>query len=140
MTLPIAIHLGATWMLVGLIWVVQIVVYPQFLRLRDHDFIDYHFAHCFRIGLIVAPLLFVEFASAGWLLYEGHREGAFLLSLVLMVGNWISTGLLQAPAHTRLMRAFDDLLIRRLIRSNWLRTVFWTVRGGLLFWAFTSPV
>lgn len=124
-------------MLVGLIWVVQIVVYPQFLRLREHEFIEYHFAHCFRIGLIVAPLLLAEFASAAWLLYQGHRESAFLVSLVLMVANWISTGLLQAPAHTKLMRAFDDPVIRRLIRSNWLRTVSWTARGVLVTGAFT---
>lgn len=137
MTLALAIHFAATWMLVGLIWVVQIVVYPQFLRLREHEFIEYHFAHCFRIGLIVAPLLLAEFASAAWLLYQGHRESAFLVSLVLMVANWISTGLLQAPAHTKLMRAFDDPVIRRLIRSNWLRTVSWTARGVLVTGAFT---
>ena len=136
LTLPIAIHLATTWMLAGLIWVVQILVYPQFLRLRDHEFKDYHFAHCFRIGVIVGPLLFVEFVSAAWLLYQGHREAAFLASLLPMVGNWISTALLQAPTHTKLMRGFDDAVIRRLIRSNWLRTFAWTVRGVLLVLAF----
>lgn len=125
-------------MLIGLIWVVQVLVYPQFLRLRDHTFTDYHFAHCFRIGLIVGPLLFLEFASAAWLLYLGDREPAFLTSLVLMVGNWVSTALLQAPAHTKLMRGFDELVIRRLILSNWLRTVAWTGRGILVTWAFLA--
>ena len=43
------IHLAATWMLVGLIWVVQILVYPQFLRIPGETFKPYHATHCFRI-------------------------------------------------------------------------------------------
>ena len=119
-------------MLVGLIWVIQVVVYPQFLRVAEKEFIPFHFGHCLRIGLLIAPLLAAETITAAALLYQGHREPAFLISASLMPVNWLSTAVFQAPTHVHLMDGFDADLIRRLIRSNWLRTMAWTVRGLLL--------
>lgn len=132
MILCLLIHLAVTWILVGLIWVVQIVVYPQFLRAGQAEFQGYHFAHCSRIGFVVAPLLLLEAASAALLLYLGMRDPAFLVSVALMAGNWLCTAALQAPQHTRLMHGYDAALIRRLIRGNWLRTLAWTARGVLV--------
>jgi len=128
----LSIHLAVTWMLVGLIWVVQVLVYPQFRRVAPAEFRDYHFAHCFRIGLIVAPLLFVETATAAWLLYVGQRALLFILSTGLIPVVWLSTAVFQAPIHTRLMRGFDAPLIERLILTNWVRTLAWTARGILV--------
>lgn len=132
MPLPFSIHLAVTWMIVGLIWVVQILVYPQFLKVAAAEFKDFHFAHCFRIGLIIAPLLFVEIASAAWLLYEGVRALPFLISLGLIPVVWLCTAVFQAPIHLRLMRGFDAPLIHRLILTNWIRTLAWTARGILV--------
>jgi len=132
MNLIASTHVAITWMLVGLIWVVQILVYPQFLRVAAKEFQDYHFAHCFRIGLIIAPLLFIEIASAAWLLYEGHRTLPFLISIGLIVVVWLCTAVFQAPFHLRLMRGYDAPLIRRLILTNWIRTLAWTTRGFLV--------
>ena len=132
MTWLFSIHLAVTWMLVGLIWVVQILVYPQFRRVAPAEFRDYHFAHCFRIGLIVAPLLFVEAATAAWLLYTGRQGQPFILSTGLIPIIWLTTAVFQAPFHPRLGRGFDAPLIRRLIVSNWIRTLAWTSRGILV--------
>ena len=130
-------HIAVTWMLVGLIWVVQILVYPQFLRVAASDFKDYHWAHCFRIGLIVGPLLFLEASSAVWLIYDGQRSLPFLISAGLIGVVWLSTAVLQAPTHTRLMRGFDASLIRHVIHTNWLRTLAWTARGFLVSFALS---
>ena len=130
----LGVHLAATWMLVGLIWTIQIVAYPQFLRVGEGEFTRYHLAHCWRIGLLIAPLLAVEAVSAAGLLYQGHREPAFLISVGLMLLNWLSTAIVQAPLHVKLMQGFDAGSIHRLILSNWLRTVSWTVRGVLVGW------
>ena len=129
-------HLAVTWMLVGLIWVVQILVYPQFRRVGAAEFRDYHFAHCFRIGLTVAPLLFVEITTAAWLLYEGQRALPFIISTGLIPVVWLCTAAFQAPIHLRLMRGFDAPLIRRLILTNWIRTLAWTARGILVSLTF----
>jgi hypothetical protein len=138
MSFALALHLASTWMLAGLIWVVQILAYPQFRRVPPAEFVAYHLAHCWRIGFLVAPLLAVEALSATWLLYRGHREGPFLLSISLIPVIWLSTAVLQAPLHTKLMAGFDPELIRRLILSNWLRTLAWTARGVLLGFAFAT--
>ena len=132
MTLLYSIHLAVTWMLVGLIWVVQIIVYPQFLRVGAKEFKDYHFAHSLRILLLVSPLLFVEVGSAAWLLYQGRRTLPFLISLGLILVIWLCTAFFQAPIHLRLMRGYDAPLIRRLILTNWIRTLAWTTRGVLV--------
>lgn len=129
------VQLAGTWMLVGLIWVIQVIVYPQFLCVGTAEFTKLHFAHCWRIGLLIAPLLAVETISAAALLYQGHRERTFLISFVLIPLNWLWTAVLQAPMHVQLMHGFDAALIRRLTLSNWLRTLTWTVRGVLLAWA-----
>jgi beta-glucosidase len=131
MNMIFTIHIAATWMLVALIWVVQILVYPQFLRVSADAFKPYHAAHCLRIGIIVVPLLFVEAASAAWIIFEGSSP-VFVLSAGIIPLIWLSTYLLQAPIHTRLMNGFDGRLIRRLIVSNWLRTLAWTARGILV--------
>ena len=132
MTPLLTFHIAVTWMIVGLIWVVQILIYPQFLRLGELEFKDYHFAHCFRIGLIVGPLLFLEAATACWLLYLGQHDFPFLISLGLILVNWVSTAVIQAPMHTKLMKGFDARTIRILILSNWIRTLAWTARGVLV--------
>ena len=79
----------------------------------------------------MAPLLFAEAATAAWILHEGGGP-AFRLSAWLIPAIWLSTALLQAPIHTRLMKGFDAALVRRLIITNWIRTVAWTARGILV--------
>jgi hypothetical protein len=131
-------HLAITWMLVGLIWIIQILAYPLFLRVSEAEFVRYHLAHCWRIGFVIAPLLFIEAATAGWLLFEGHREVPFLISVGLIPVVWISTAVFQAPLHTQLMRGFRVETIRRLLLTNWLRTLAWTARGVLVGCAFAG--
>jgi hypothetical protein len=132
------VHLCSTWTLVGLIWVIQVVVYPQFFRLGAAEFADFHFAHCWRIGTLIAPLLLIEFGTAVWLLVQGRRDGLFELSVGLMVVNTMSTAVFQAPLHVRLMQGFDATTVRRLIATNWVRTLSWTLRGLLVGYLATN--
>ncbi|WP_395737329.1 hypothetical protein [Prosthecobacter sp.] len=131
MNLILLIHFAATWALVGLIWVVQVIIYPQFHRVTGEGFMPYHFAHCFRIGLVVAPLLLVEAVTAAWIVYHGCDLN-FLLSVCLIPLIWLSTAALQAPLHLKLMRGFDADRCRRLNMTNWVRTIAWTARGVLV--------
>ena len=126
------VHLAVTWFIVGLIWVIQLIVYPQFLRVGSAEFRGYHFSHCLRIGLMIAPLVLVETGSAAWLLYEGLRATPFLISLGMIPLIGISTAVWQAPDHTRLILGRDDAVIRHLILMNLLRTMGWTTRSVLL--------
>jgi hypothetical protein len=67
-----------------------------------------------------------------WLLVEGRRDLLFEISIGLMIANWLSTAVFQAPMHLRLMQGFDATTVRWLIGTNWVRTASWTLRGVLL--------
>lgn len=123
------IHQAVTWFIVGLIWVIQIIVYPQFLRVGAADFRMYHFSHCLRIGLMIGPMFLTELGTAAWLFYEGLRSTPFLISLAMFPIICLSTAIWQAPMHTRLANGRDDAVIRRLVLTNWVRTLAWSARG-----------
>lgn len=122
-------HFAITWMIIGLIWVIQIIVYPQFMRVGSAEFRVYHFAHCRRIGFMIVPMFLIELGTAAWLFYEGMRSTPFLISLGTFPLICLSTALWQAPMHTQLTNGRDDAVIRHLIATNWLRTFAWTARG-----------
>jgi len=50
------------------------------------------------------------------------------MGLALVAVAWISTAALQAPAHGRLVEGFDADVHRRLVGTNWIRTVAWLAR------------
>lgn len=125
----------STWFLTGLIWTIQVVHYPLFARVGADTFVDYERAHVSKISLVVIPPMLLELATAiFWLAQPGglgsdaeRWVGAALLGIV-----WGSTFLLQVPEHDRLGRGLDRAAVRRLVRSNWVRTLAWTARAALL--------
>lgn len=127
-------HFASTWGMVGLIWMVQVVHYPLFLAVGPQEFVAYERAHTKRISYIVGPLMGVESVSALALLAlrpEDVRLAFVLAGLVLLGVIHASTVLLQVPAHSKLSESYDRSVIERLVRTNWIRTVGWTIRGFL---------
>lgn len=128
------VHLVATLAMAGLILFVQVVHYPLMARVGPEVFREYEGAHTLRTGIVVMPLMIVELATALWLAglppAAGLRPAALLgAGLVLLI--WLSTAGLQVPAHRALSRGWDEGAHRRLVRSNWIRTVAWWVRVPL---------
>ena len=129
------INLIATWYMVGLIWMVQIVHYNLFDRVGVDHFQQYEVDHSRLITPIVAVPMLLELATSVGLLFaapERFPPWAAMTGLVLIGLIWLSTAILQIPCHAQLARGFDDATYRRLVRTNWLRTVLWTGRGGLM--------
>lgn len=128
-------HLAATLYMMGVIWFVQIVHYPLFGRVGAGEFGAYERRHTALTTWVVAPPMLWEGLS-GCLLLLGRPAGlsAWLLAvgLALLVVVWLSTALVQVPCHAGLSRGFDPATHRRLVRTNWIRTVAWTLRGLLL--------
>ena len=118
-------HAASTLYLVGLIWMVQAVHYPLFAQVGEAQA---------RISWVVGPPMLVELATAVWLVVRpppGLPAWAPWLGLLLLALIWLSTAALQVPEHRRLEVGFDPAAVRRLVRSNWLRTALWTARGAL---------
>lgn len=124
----------ATLALVGLIWTIQIVHYPLFRRVGEDAYPAYQAGHVRRISIVVAPLMLAELATAVLLVLVPTDVPPALawIGLALVGVIWISTALLQAPLHARLEQGFDARTHRRLVATNWIRTLAWTARGAIV--------
>lgn len=118
------IHLAATVGFCVLLWVVQVVVYPQMASVREEDFREYHERHTQAITWLVAPLFLLEGACAAALFWFGWQTDLWwqVASVVLFVANNLVTFLWFVPAHWRLGNGKDEILLQRLVAMNWLRT------------------
>lgn len=128
------VHAFATLWMVGLIWFVQVVHYPLMARVPAEAFAAYERAHTARTVWVTAPLMLLELGTAGALaaLFWDELNRSLLIAGALLVGVvWVSTFGVQVPLHRRLERGKDDAAIRRLVGSNWVRTVAWSLRGAV---------
>lgn len=131
-----AMQLFSAFALFGLIWTVQLVVYPAFRHVPPDRFTSAHRAHTGRIAWVVIPLLGMEgAATAAWLWYERPLSPYQTGALACVAVAWLSTFLLQVPLHHRLGRGFDAAAIERLIGSNWIRTLAWSGKTVILLLA-----
>ena len=132
---PLLLQVASTWAMTAVIWFVQLIQYPSFARVDAASFVDFHAFHSTRITFIVAPLMVVEALSAVALVW---RPEPFIptwqawLGLGLVALIWASTALLQVPMHRQLADAFDRSAWQFLCRSNWVRTVGWSLRAALV--------
>lgn len=130
-----AVHAAATLLLTGLIWTVQLVHYPLFAQVAPEQWSRYHRSHSTRIGWLVLPLMAIEALAAALLLARAWRSGAAAtletLGVALVVVHVASTAFLQVPLHARLARGFERAAIERLVATNWVRTIAWSVRAWI---------
>jgi len=136
-------HAAATFTMLGVIWVVQLVHYPLFRHVGADGYKTYQAEHMHRITWIVAPVMTIELGTAlalavmppsgvpTWMAWSGGGLLAFI---------WGITGLVHVPLHSRLTDGFDAAVHRRLVRTNWLRTAAWTLRGALAVGMLAPPL
>lgn len=129
----VLVHAAATWAMVGFIWTIQLLVYPMMARVPGAAFVDYEQFHQRRVVAVLLPFAVTEVVASGALALvdTGVPTWLWLAGGTLLAALWVSTGAFYAPLHGRLATGFDADLHERLVRSNWLRTWAWTVRGVL---------
>lgn len=129
-------HLATTLGMVAVIWFVQLVHYPLFARVGAREFPVYEAWHQTRISWIVVPLMLAELGTAGLLALHGELPWAprweRVAGLGLVLAVWGVTFFLSVPEHRQLSGGFDPAALRRLVGTNWLRTLGWTARGALV--------
>jgi len=133
------LNLASTVAMTGIIWFVQVVHYPLFASVGAEGFARYEALHATRTGWVVAPLMVVELATALALLAPAWRPATIgpvsaWIAAGLVGIIWISTAFLQVPLHDRLAGGFDAGVVARLVATNWIRTVSWTARSGIVLW------
>lgn len=131
----LAVHAAVTWFMVGLIWTIQVVHYPLFLRVGASSFVSYERAHTQRMGALLAIPASIEVFTAGalvWLRPDEVRLALVVGAGALLAAVWVLTALVQVPFHRRLAAGYDQEAIRSLAASNWWRTAVWSIRGLLV--------
>jgi hypothetical protein len=129
------IQFTATALMTGIIWFVQIVHYPLFGKVPAEGFTDYELSHTARTGVVVAPLMLLELATAAslpMLRTPMSFSPIYLAALGCLAVIWASTFLIQVPLHGVLEKRHDQSAIRQLVTTNWIRTILWSLRLGLL--------
>lgn len=134
LNLIFAAQLLSTLYMCGLIWFVQIVHYPLMANVGQTQFVKYQERHQQRTSYVVAPVMVVELTTAAALLWftTGVVRSQATVGLILLIAIWLSTFLIQVPAHATLMNGFHENAHRKLVLSNWIRTIFWTIRSGIV--------
>ncbi|GAB3635313.1 hypothetical protein GCM10027422_09030 [Hymenobacter arcticus] len=124
--------------LTGVIWVVQLVVYPALALVGKPEFGRYHVAHTQGMGWVVGAPMVLELALAGWLAWAAYATwgaGPALGQLALVLAVWAVTFFISVPFHNRLgAGGYNYIAIDGLTRTNWLRTLAWTARTAWLGW------
>ncbi len=125
-------HAVATWMMTGIIWLVQVVVYPGFARVPEEAFVAWHRDYTRRMGWVVGPLMLAELVGAILWVAIWPEMAVGWVCLGAVGALWGITAIVQVPQHRRLATGRDEALIRRLVGGNWSRTVLWSMRAVLV--------
>lgn len=110
--------------LVGVIVMTQIISYPLLLKLNKNNFYDYYNSYTKRISFIVIPLMTSEVLltiTLNIILNNFYLYASNILLLVI----WGSTFFIQVPIHNKLSSSHSNLLVNKLISTNWIRTIAW---------------
>lgn len=113
--------------LVILIWIVQLIIYPSFLFYQKEDLIRWHQKYTGRIGAIVLPLMLLQLVTN--LIQVAQVQTVIqIASLVFVILVWIFTFTQFIPMHAQITAGHtNDILLQRLVKLNWSRTLLWTV-------------
>jgi hypothetical protein len=122
------IHCSATWFMIGLIWIVQVVHYPLWVYVDGRESRPLHQKHSRSTGWLVGTVGGVEFMSAAMLLVS-QQTALTVAGVTILIAIWIVTVAVQVPLHRQLESEWSEPVIARLVRGNWIRTILWSVRG-----------
>jgi hypothetical protein len=117
----------------AIIWLVQIVVYPQMGYAAGPNYGAYHAYHTRAITPVVGPLMLIELGSSALLLalYTQSTERLLALAgLALTLICFAATAVWSVPRHGQLSLGFDASVHAALVHSNWVRTLAWTAHTG----------
>ncbi|MEM7548279.1 MAG: hypothetical protein AAF363_01295 [Bacteroidota bacterium] len=116
----------------GLIWFVQVVHYPLFQWVGEKGYTKYQNRHMSLTTYVVGPLMLMELlSSAYFLLIDNYLfSTAFLWGNAILLGIiWLSTALLQVPLHQNLTEKYELNYAQKLVSTNWIRTICWSIRS-----------
>lgn len=128
----LALQVLTTFYMFGLIWFVQVVHYPLMGSVGEAFFVAYERKHTILTTYVVMPAMLIELGTAGLLLIQAPKDPVWWANAIGVGLIWASTFFIQVPLHGQLSEQFSESAHLQLVQSNWIRTVLWTLRSGLL--------
>jgi len=128
----LVLHIFACFFMTGVIWIVQILVYPNFRIVPPEAINQFHDHHSRQITRLVAPVMTLEFAT-GIILYLHDAGFGFFVNLGSILALWGLTIIVSVPLHNKISKN-TAAVIEKLIATNWARTIIWSARS--IFWLY----
>ncbi len=123
---------AATIFMVGLIWFVQRVHYPLLGHVEVDQQISIGAEHQRRTGQVVGLPMAVEGVSTLVLLVDRPDQVTWWLpwiGAILLAVSLGSTIFLSVPLHQKMVSHPNAEIGRKLVATNWPRTISWSLRG-----------
>lgn len=129
------LNLVASWVMVGVIWFVQVVHYPLLSVVPVESAVSVAHEHQRRTALVVmAPMTVQGFTALGllyWTPLHTHWQQYWVSGFFIGVAL-LCTVLLSVPRHQRMVTNPDVKVGRELVNTNWPRTIAWTLSAVII--------
>ena len=107
-----------------LIWVIQLVIYPSFKYITDHNFLKWHKKYCNIIGFFVIPLMLFQLIESVILIIDFRG----ILNFAFVISTWALTFTVFFNIHKKLSKEGNKRdIIEKLLKLNWLRVFLWSL-------------
>ena len=123
------LHLIATSVMVGVIWVIQLVHYPSFHFVELKQYTTFQRFHMARISYGVIPAMLNELFTLILIVFSMDQIDTLVVaSAILLIFIWLMTAVFFSGVHQKLTLGYDQTVVDKLIKLNWGRTLLWTLR------------
>ncbi|MEC7274574.1 MAG: hypothetical protein VXU48_04950 [Verrucomicrobiota bacterium] len=113
------------------LWLVQLVIYPSFLRIEPSELPAWHKAYTFRVSFVILPLMLGQLMLAILGLW-GDPSILEWVAFAFVLVCWILTFFVSVPLHRKIEQNDTTKETRqKLITTNWPRTILWSLIFGL---------
>ncbi len=126
------VNFVATAVMTGVIWFVQWVHYPLLASVPVDGAVEVAHQHQRRTGQVLALPMAVEGLTTLWLLASRPEAVSLILpwlGAVLLAVALGSTVFVSVPLHAKMATNPTADVGKRLITTNWLRTIAWSARA-----------
>ncbi len=115
------LHTFSVLFMTGVIWLIQLVHYPLMVYVKPEEFPVFHAEHSRWITVVVGPMMLLQLGTS--FLINSY------LAVLFSVAVFAATFFVSVPLHNQLAGGLDPTVLQQLVRTNWIRTILWTLHS-----------
>ena len=126
----------------GVNWLLQIVDYPLFLKCNKCNFSEHNVFHSKNsVMVILVPMLIDLIFSIIYIMDYSQAIGGVppYINIFLTILIMYSAFFISYPIQEKLYQeGYNAEEIKKYIKTNWIRTICWTLKLAVLFYCLTG--